>query len=84
MKLKAITGLIVLAAMLMVSNIARYDCSYTVWWKTFEGENIHEYHSFRATRESFLHEFGSAVPTYDRFWRSAKVFSAKWSLLTNP
>ena len=26
-------------------------------------------------------KFGCAIPTYVRFWYSAKVFSAKWSLL---
>ena len=29
----------------------------------------------------FSTKFGCAVPSYDRFWHSAKVFSAKWSLL---
>ena len=39
----------------------------TVQWKTFEGENTHEFRGFRATRESFLHEinFGRAIPTYN-------------------
>ena len=27
-------------------------------------------------------KFGRAVPTYERFWHSAKFFSMKWSLLT--
>ena len=27
---------------------------YTVQWETFEGENFHEYHGLRATRESFF------------------------------
>ena len=29
----------------------------------------------------FSVKFGCAVPTYDRFWHSTKVFSVKWSLL---
>ena len=32
----------------------------------------------------FSMKFGHAVPTCDKFWQSAKVFSVKWSLLTNP
>ena len=58
----------------------------TVYWKTFEGENIHEFHVLRATCESFLLEIWAyhAIPTYVRSLHSAKVFSAKWSLLPDP
>ena len=35
--------------------------------ETFEGENIHEFHGFRATHKSFSTKFGCAVLTYVRF-----------------
>ena len=53
----------------------------TVWRKTFEGENIQEFSGFRATHKSFLHETWVCLTHNDRFYHSAKFFSAKWSLL---
>ena len=29
---------------------------HTIWQRTFKGENIHEFHGFRPTHESFLHK----------------------------
>ena len=29
---------------------------HTIWQRTFKGENIHEFPSFRPTHDSFLHE----------------------------
>ena len=32
-------------------------CTFDIlYWKTFKGENVHEFCVLRATRESFLHE----------------------------
>ena len=38
-------------------------CTCTVQWKTFEGENYHEFCALRATSESFLHVGMSHPPT---------------------
>ena len=51
--------------------------------ETFEGENIHEFCGFRVTHKSSM-KFGRAMPTYDKFRHSVKVFSMKRSLLTDP
>ena len=51
--------------------------------KTFEGGNIHEFCSFRATRESFLHEIGHAVPTYDIGFSILRKFSQRVFSLEN-
>ena len=44
----------------------------------FEGENLHEFHSFVAICESFSHEiWGCGIPWYSTSEPSVKVFSAK-------
>ena len=53
--------------------------------KTFKGENIHEFRGFGATRKRFSpRNLGVPIPTYDRLYHSMKIFSAKWSPLTDP
>ena len=57
----------------------------TVEWETFEGENFRGFRGLRAIHESFLCEiWGCATTTYDCFKQSVKVFSAKFSLPTDP
>ena len=87
----------------IVHNPMRYiPCRVSMVWihtywkqKTFEGENIHEFRGFRATRESFLLEIchthimlsfsipWKLSPPNGYSYRSAKVFSLKNST-TNP
>ena len=52
--------------------------------KNFRGSNIHKFRGFRTIRKSFLLEIWVYHITYVRFLHSAKVFSAKWSLLPDP
>ena len=66
------------------------DCWAVLWVskyhivETFEGEKFTYFTVFEPPVKVFSMKFGYAAPTYNRFKHSAKVFPAKWPLLTDP